>query len=205
MRLKSLLLFLFFVPASSYCQASFLDKGENGVGLSLGYSKAEQVDFYHASFAATSSGIFDFGAAVTSLEPDGGEFYSFGLTVEYYAVRQKQPNGSSQINLSVLGNFTGFQGQGGNTTLYGLGIGASFQSALNQPVCLVPSATAAKYWPTDSEIQSETVFTVGLSIVFRISNALRFNVVPSYNFSSDVNSSSIFTGMTLVGKKKNDK
>lgn len=201
MRLRTtLLVFILLAPALAYSQASFFEKGRSGVGFYAGVSNVEQTGFYNASVVVTASGRFDVGFSLASLELDGGDFYSFGLSIEYYFLRLQSEHSDVLMNLSAIGAFTGFDTPD-NAAFYGGGFGLSVQTSPEAELAVAPSINLVKFWPKDERYKSETVIGVASPFVFNIREHIKFSIVPSLSIGSEFTTKSILAGFTLVSKK----
>lgn len=195
------------VMVSAQAQSSFLDKGQNGLGINGGFSTNDDVSGFTGAFGYSFSGVFDLGISVgrfgfdqqflgedlnaTTISPYASYFIvkqddqipvSFSLDGSYQ--RQIYSNQVlSDFDIDMTGNF--------------FTIGASLYRIFEASEAMKIQPKIGFYYITgelkvedstgsETEDDNTTQFSLGLSLIFQTSPTNSFIVTPSLGFGDDV-------------------
>ena len=201
------LILCFGIIVSAQAQSSFLEKGQNGFGITGGFSTNEDLSGFIGGVGYSFSGVFDLGISVGRFGFDQ-QFFGEDLNTtiispfaSYMIVKQDDQipvsfalNGSyqrqiysnrvlSDNNIDMTGNF--------------FTIGASLFSTFDASEAMrIQPAIGFDYITgelkiegsagSESESDNTTLFTLGLSLIFQTSPTNTFVVTPALGFGDDV-------------------
>jgi len=197
----------FLIIVTAQAQSLFLEKGQNGFGISGGFSTNKDISGFSGGVGYSLTGVFDLGISVGRFGFDQ-QFFGEDLNattispfVSYLIVKQDEQipvtfalNGSyerqiysntalSDNDIDMNGNFFTI-----GASLYSMfevseamkiqpGIGFNY---ITGEIKLEDSAGS------DTESDNTTVFTLGLSLVFQRTPTDTFVVTPAIGFGDDV-------------------
>ncbi|MDZ7693611.1 MAG: hypothetical protein U5K69_21245 [Balneolaceae bacterium] len=206
---KIILTFLIFgcISTLTFAQSSFLEKGQNGFGISGGFSTNENISGFSGGVGYSFSGIFDLGASISRFGFDqqllGEDLNATVISpfISFLPIKQDEAtpvsfalNGSyqkqfysndalSNNDIDMSGNF--------------FTIGASLFTDIDASDAMkIQPRVGVNYITGETKIEdstgsqtesdNSTVFNLGLSLIFDTSPSNSFVVTPSLGFQEDV-------------------
>lgn len=212
------LILCFGIIVSAQAQSSFLEKGQNGFGISGGFATNDDISGFNGGVGYSFSGVFDLGISFGRFGFDQ-QFFGEDLNAttispfaSYFIIKQDEQipvsfavNGSyersiysnqvlSDYNIDMTGNF--------------FTIGASLYSMFEASEAMnIQPGIGFNYITGETKIKdatesitesdNTTLFTFGLSLIFQTSPTNIFVVTPSLGFGDDVTTFGITLSLAL--------
>lgn len=197
----------FIIIISAQAQSLFLERGQNGFGISGGFSTNEDISGFSGGVGYSFSGVFDLGISVGRFGFDqqflGEDLNATTISpfASYLIVKQDEQipvtfalNASYERQIysnKVLSD--NYIDMNGNFFLIGASLYSMFE--VSEAMKIQPSIgfnyitgelKLEDSTGSDTESDNTTLFTLGLSLVFQMSPTNKFVVTPAIGFGNDV-------------------
>lgn len=206
---KIILTILIFGALStlSFAQSSYLEKGQNGLGISGGFSTNEDITGFSGGVGYSFSGVFDLGVSISRFGFDQkllGEDLKATVISPFVTFLPIKQDDSTPVSIGINASYQkqfysndALSSNDADVTGNFFTIGASIFTDIEasdgmkiQPTAGFNYITGETKIETSTTSQTEsdnsTVFNLGLSLIFDSSPSNSFVVTPSLGFQEDV-------------------
>lgn len=206
------ILLCFGITASALAQSSFLEKGQNGFGISGGYSTNKDLSGFSWGAGFSFSGVFDLGISVGRFgfdqQPPGRDLHATTISpyASYFAIKQDEQmpvsfavtvsyerqtySDKTLRNYDMSGNFFSI-----GASLYRM-YEASKDVNIQPGIGFTYITGALKVTDISQPVENTAVFTLGLQFIFHNSPTNILVITPLLGFGDDATTLGVTLSLT---------
>ena len=203
-----------------FCQSSYLEKGQSGIGISGDFSSNQSASATGGSLGYSINSVFDVGLSISNIspsqKPDGQDLYAaaIALSITFTAIKQDQTNpislSFSAVDLSYKYTSPALDENNLATEPTGFSIGASvYRNIIASPTMKVQPQIGVSYVSVNAEVKdnygnavtssyNSAVFDLGFSLLFQTGPTTIIGITPSLAIDKDYTTFDLSAGFVFI-------
>ena len=219
---KSIFTMLLIVGCSAqlYSQGYYLERGQNGFGISAGFASNKNASSIGGSAGYSASGIFDFGLSISQISFEEkliGEDVSATALSPFITLHVVKQNETTPVSVALSASYENDSYSSNALDQYnlelsasGITIGALIYGDINtSPTMKVQPSIGLRYFSSESEIKDNsgnsitskddgTIVGIGVGLLFQTAPNTIFGISPSIGIHKSNTSFSLSAGLIFI-------